>query len=150
MKRTRVNRLLWLHRVLGWDGLLPLCVVLVPAIVGAVFPNKEDAICFLAVALPIIALVIRGDIGRRNIASNRVGPVLRVSQYCVFIAAIIALVFIDFMVVLIHLGPPVRVEGFYVLGAGYGLYLVAILSRCFPGGRRSLRARPTISNWIRP
>ena len=134
MNTTRVNRWLWLHRVLAWDGVLPLSVVLLPAGVGAVMPNRVDAIFSVAVAIPIAALLIRYAIGRRTIASNRVGPVVRACQYCVFTAAIVVLVFVDFVLILLHLDPPeVQAQLFYALGTMYGLYLVAMSFAMFPG-----------------
>jgi hypothetical protein len=134
MGTARVNRWLWLHRVLGWDGVLPLSVVFLPALVGAVMPNKIDAVCFVAVAVPIVALLIRYAIGRRTIASNRVGPVVRACQYCVFTTAIVVLALVDFVVVLLHLpGTAVKDQLFYVLGAVYALYLVAMSFAMFPG-----------------
>ena len=41
--------------------------------------------------------------------------------------------FLDFLVVLLHIGQNVKIEVLYVLGAGYGLYLIAMSFAMFPG-----------------
>jgi hypothetical protein len=56
---TRVNLWAWFHRVLGWDGLLPVCIALLPNAIGFAVPNNADAITAAAVVAPIGALITR-------------------------------------------------------------------------------------------
>ncbi|MDY3562225.1 hypothetical protein R5W23_003687 [Gemmata sp. JC673] len=130
---TRPNLWLWLSRVFGWDGCLPLFVVLLPAVVGAVAPNAEKAISMLAIFLPIAALFARYYIGRRAVASNRVGPALRFCQQVVFTASILLLLLLECFVIALHLAPAVPLGDLCAVVVLYATYLTGMMFAMFPG-----------------
>jgi hypothetical protein len=133
MKTTHVNIWDWLHRVLGWDGLLPVCIAVLPTGIDFVLPNNADALTIAAVTAPIAALFVRFSVGRRHLASNQVGPAVRACQYCVFTAAIFLLCLIDCFVIIIHVVPAVPATDWSILGALFSLYLIAMSFAMFPG-----------------
>lgn len=133
METANRNPHLWLQRVLGWDGIMPLSIVLLPFGIRALLPNNDDAICIVAIVVPIVAFLIRYTIGRRNIASNQVGPIIHRCQYIVFTLAILLLLLMDVVIILLQLAPQVPRLDVIILGAVYGVYLLAMSFAMYPG-----------------
>jgi hypothetical protein len=69
-KVGRVNYGSWLRRLIAWDGLLPGCIVIVPAAIEILLPNHRGAIEIAALILPITAFFLRVRAGKHHIASN--------------------------------------------------------------------------------
>lgn len=132
-KVSQVTAWGWLHRVLGWDGVLPVCVALLPAGFTHFFPDEPAGLTFLAAAIPIAAFFIRYRIGRGQIASHRTGPALRSCQEVVFVAAILWLCLIDCFVIALNFAPAIPAEEWAAVGVGLVLYFVAMTFAMFPG-----------------
>jgi len=134
----------WLIRLITWDGVLPVTVWLVPFLIRSVIPNNRAAIEYTALFLPIVAFVVRFQVGRRYISSNDCGAVLRCFQVTVFCFGIILLVLIDFFVMLSHVMPKEvasSMEALIVWAVSYGIYLAAMAFAMYPGSSRSVRLR---------
>ena len=63
----RVNYGAWLLKLFGWDGLLPVVVLLGPVLVGYLFPDNREAVDMTGVFLPVGAVFVRFFIGKREI-----------------------------------------------------------------------------------
>jgi hypothetical protein len=105
MVARNVNFGAWLFRVLTWDGLLPAFVILAPMLIEVLIPNNRGAIEIAAVVLPITGFFIRISVGKRHIASNSCGVVVRRLQFGVFCLGILTLVLIDSVLILCHVMP---------------------------------------------
>jgi hypothetical protein len=129
----------WLVRVITWDGVLPACVLLVPSVVALVLPNRRGAIEITAVALPIVAFLIRFRVGKRHIDSNHCGEAMKVFQLCIFSLGILALVLFDAFVVLIHVMPRraggITPADLFELAIPVSIYLAIMALAMYPGRR---------------
>ena len=101
----QVNYASWFFRVLGWDGLLPVCIALVPIVIGFLIPNNREAIEITGVLLPIAGFFIRLVIGTRHIRSNCCAIAVRRIQFGVFFLGIFLLVGIDALLILSQVKP---------------------------------------------
>ncbi len=133
MHTTRVDVRDWAGRVFGWDGILPIGIAVLPAGIALVLPNADGVLSVVAGIAPIAALFIRYYVGRRHLASNRVGPVLRAGQGIVFVAAIFWMCLLDCFVMILHFVPAVKDADYVAVGIGYGVYLVAMSFAMYPG-----------------
>ncbi len=95
----------WILTIISWDGLLPPCVLLVPYLIGVLFPNNRGAIEVAALVMPITGFFIRFVVGRRQIASNQCGVIVRRIQFCFLGLGIFVLVLIDAVLILSHVMP---------------------------------------------
>ena len=101
----RVNYVTWFFRVLGWDGVLPVCVFFIPNVIELLFPNKRGALELTGVLTPAIMFVLRLIAGKRNLAANHCSATERSIQLCFFYFGILELGFIDGVLILSHLMP---------------------------------------------
>ncbi|MHB1037359.1 MAG: hypothetical protein ACYC35_13730 [Pirellulales bacterium] len=132
----RIRLLSWLLTVLAWDGLLPLFVFSVPFVVEILVPNRRGAVELVAVAVPIVAFVVRYAVGRRHIATHNFSPAVRRVQFCVFVFGICSLVMIDSVLMLTHVMPKGALKGSGVVWAVlFSVYLTSMLIAMFPGPR---------------
>lgn len=133
----RINYGTWLRRVLAWDGLLPVGVVLLPYIVQTFFPNRRAIMEVTAVLLPVAAFFLRVGNGRRQIASNQCSKVIRRLQYSAFCLGILPLVLIDCVLILSHLMPPGALfqarSDLIVWMMLAGIYLASMVIAMYPG-----------------
>ena len=129
----------WLLRVLKWDGILPVCIVLIPSVIALLVPNRRGAIEMTAVIVPIAAFFIRFRAGKRHIESNNCGETMKVYQLCVFSLAIVALMLVDAFIVLSHVMPQrggfVTTEDLLTLGIPIAIYLSLMAFAMYPGRR---------------
>ena len=136
----------WLHRVFAWDGVLPVCVALLPTALKLIAPNKADAISVAAVIVPIGALIVRYNIGRRHITSNNLPPAVKAFQQFIFSLAILWLCLLDSFLITMHFGvrPPREPGEWLLLAMPFGPYFVAMLIAMFPGRRHCRTPRSRI------
>ena len=90
----------WLLRIVAWDGLLPVCVAIMPLVVKLVFPHVRGAVEITAVLLPISAFFLRAAIGRQQIAAARSAGILRSIQYLAFGVALFLLALVECVFIL--------------------------------------------------
>jgi len=127
----------WLFRLMAWDGLLPAAVWAVPWVIEWLIPHRRGAIEVTAVVLPIVAFFIRYQVGRRYIASNRCGALMRGLQVGVFCVGILLLVLIDAVIVLSHVMPKgaafATAADCIVWAVLYSIYLTSMAIAMYPG-----------------
>ncbi len=102
----RINYGVWLFKLIPWDSLLPAFVILVPAIVKVLIPNRGNTIEFVAVTLPIAAFFFRFVIATRHINSNECSHLVRRIQIAFLCVAILVLLLIDSLFILAQEMPP--------------------------------------------
>lgn len=133
----RVNYASWLRRLIAWDGLLPVGILIVPTGIEILFPNNRGLLEIAAVALPIAALLLRVRAGKHYIASNQCSMAVRRFQYCVFCFGILPLVLVDCFMILSHLIPKgaalVDDSDLLVLVIFFAIYLSSMAIAMYPG-----------------
>lgn len=133
----RVNYGSWFFRVLGWDGLLPVCIVLIPTAIKILIPNNRAAIEVTGVLLPIAAFFVRLVIGLRHIALNHCAITVRRFQYCVFCLGIFLLVCVDALLILSQDMPKgamfVTRTDYVVFAILIFIYLTSMTFAMYPG-----------------
>ena len=142
MTRLRVDYGLWVLRLLGWDGLLPALIVLIPCTLKLLLPRNLDDVVLTAAIIPPVALFIRGYVGIRQINSNHCSHLIRQLQGCVLLLAITPLMIVDVFLILYHALPkngPNRWASFAFGGAIAG-YLVLMAFAMYPGGTKVVTA----------
>ncbi len=140
----------WLFRLFAWDGVLPVCIVLIPSVISFLIPERRGAIEITAVVLPITAFFIRFRAGKRHIESNNCGEPMRVLQLCVFCLGILVLVVVDAFVVLSHVMPgqggSISKEDLIILGVVISIYLTSMAFAMYPGRRWVREAHSAIQS----
>ncbi|NQT13675.1 MAG: hypothetical protein HQ582_13060 [Planctomycetes bacterium] len=138
---SRANVGSWLFRLITWDGLLPATVWSAPFFIELAAPNNRGAIEIISVALPIVAFCIRYRVGRRHIASNGFGPIVRGFQLAVFCVGLVMLVFIDAVMILSHVMPKgaafATLTDCIIWAAIYFSYLMPMAVAMYPGPLRT-------------
>jgi len=133
MRIGRVDFSAWLLRLVTWDGLLPLFIVLVPAAIGLLVPNNRGVMEITAVGLPIAAFFVRFGVGFRLIQTNNCAAEIRRFQIVAFVFGMFLLVLFDSVLILGHLVPNgVLFAGSFLTVLG-GPYLVAMAIALYPG-----------------
>jgi hypothetical protein len=129
----------WLLRLFTWDGVLPVCIVLIPSVIGLIIPNRRGAIEMSSVIVPIAAFLIRFRAGKRHIESNNCGEIMKIFQLCVFSIAILALVLVDAFIMLSHVMPRrgkfVTIDDLLALLIPIAFYLSLMAFAMYPGRR---------------
>jgi len=125
---------LWAMRLFGYDGLLPAVVLLVPAALTITI-RKGFLIEFTAVVLPIIAYLIRGTLGLRNIKANVCSKPFKVLQGMSLFLGLIALLLVDAFLILSWSLPAnaLSQRDYEITALIYGCYLVLMALASFPG-----------------
>jgi hypothetical protein len=137
---ARINYLLWFGRVLSWDSLVAACLLLIPVAIETLFPNAEDALFLAAAVLPLVAFLLRGIAGLRQINRNHCSRRVHRLQLVALGLGIFPLAFFDCFMILAALEPkPPRLavpppEGFWlVLGGIFCFYLLMMIIAMYPG-----------------
>jgi len=129
----------WLLRLITWDSLLPGLVWSVPYVIAALLPGNRGAIEAAAVILPIAALFFRYRVGRRHIASNFCGPLMRRFQVAALCFGIFVMVFFDTVMMLTHVMPKgaavATINDLIVWMVLYSVYLAPMTFAMYPGSR---------------
>lgn len=134
----RVDFASWVLRVLGWDGLLPAFVLLVPVLINVLSPNNHDLADFVGLTLPIAAFIIRFFVGEHHIWSNGCSKGFRVVQTCLLCFGIFWLFVVDTILVLAH-----EIHGFFAnwsncrdMAVAVLVYLPCVTVAMYPGRRK--------------
>jgi hypothetical protein len=136
----------WIFRVLGWDGLLPACVILILTVIDFLFPNNRGAVEITGVATPAMMFILRLIAGKHHIATNHCSVTFRRIQLCIFYFGILVLGFIDGVLILSHLTPKgalfVDRQDLVVWVALFSIYLMSMVVAMYPGRDTSPDDRP--------
>jgi hypothetical protein len=128
---------LWLRRVLGWDGLLPLINASVPVVVKLLMPKQQELFSFIVFGLPFLSLIIRAQMGDRQIKSNNCGPGLRLLQMCSFGFGVFLLAFLDMylmaFIMLPQAFPGIGLADILIAACSFFVYLMLMAFAMYPG-----------------
>ena len=146
MGYKRLDLASWLLRVMAWDGLLPVAVVLAPMAIRLLFPRSRGATELVAIFLPVIAFIVRYVVGKRCISANSCTPSFQQIQFLLFVLAISALVLIESLVIIaLHLAANPAIifgdVGWWVFGVLLSIYLVSVVIAMYPGARTRYEIR---------
>lgn len=143
--RQRVRYGQWLLNLVAWDGVMPILVLLAPAIVKPQFPNGRHVVEVMAVAVPIMAFLVRFYIARRHINSNHCPRIVRGFQMVALCLAIFELLLIDSIIILAHEMPNGALfassTDWIVWGIMCAFYLTCMAFAMYPG--RADEPQPT-------
>ena len=128
----------WLARLLAWDGVLPLVVWAIPAILNAALPQNDKLAVLVAVLLPSVALLVRFYVGYGMIEANRCSPKFRrVQQTCLWIGLVILMLLDSLLITLLSLnlqGPGIPLGAIVVIFLIFYLpYLAFLAIAMYPG-----------------
>ena len=141
MAAGRIKWSSWFLNLISWDGLLPPFMLLVPCLIEILVPDNRGVIEVAAVLMPITGFFIRFVVGRRQIAANQCGVVVRRVQVCFLGFGILVLALIDSVVILTHVMPngaawnnPTDRMVWAVLAS---IYLTSMTIAMYPGRTKS-------------
>ena len=97
---TSVDFKLWVGRVVGWDGLLPIAISTAAIGIALLFPRERGIQTAALLVLPIGAFFYRARVGFRQIRGNRCSGYIRGLQLFALGFALLLLIFFDFIIVL--------------------------------------------------
>ena len=100
LRRVHYGR--WFLKLVAWDGVLPVVVLLAPTVVEQQFPNRREAMEVMAMILPITAFFVRFFVAKRHINSNQCTHLVRCFQIIALCLAILVLLLIDSLIILAH------------------------------------------------
>src|ERR1039457_3036252 len=111
MREKKLDVTWWLLRVVAWDGLLPVGVVLAASLIALLLLNNLGfhamSIILLTsfILLPVSAFLIRYIAGRRQISRNNCSESTRERQFVVFVFGIFILALVEAWLIFLHLFP---------------------------------------------
>jgi hypothetical protein len=131
----------WLFRLLTWDGVLPIGVILVPFLMDAILPIDRGLTGLVYVGLIIAAFFVRMAVGCRYIDGNNCSPIFQRAQVWFLLAGAFVLMGIDTLLVVfleqrgggMFVG---RQDGIFI-AALVSIYLACMVIAMYPG-----RAKP--------
>ncbi|HET6425152.1 MAG TPA: hypothetical protein VFG20_15805 [Planctomycetaceae bacterium] len=129
----------WLARLLAWDGVLPLFVWTIPAVLDRVVPHERAMVMLSAILLPVAAVVIRFYVGKAMIDTNRCTPRFRIVQLtCLCIGLLVLMCLDSLLITLFSLdlpGDPLDelVAALGVFAILYTPYLAFLAVAMYPG-----------------
>ena len=136
MERSHRHPLMtWLIRFLGWDGLVPAAIWLLPFAVRLLVPKIPLLIEVMAVILPIVAFFLRFKVGVWHISMNRCGRIVRSGQFVALCCAILVLALVDAVIILTNVMPKGALtrSDLVFLGYIYVFYLSCMIFALYPG-----------------
>lgn len=139
----RVHYGQWFLKLVAWDGVLPVIVLLAPTVVELQFPNRRDAMEFMALVLPITVFFVRFFVAKRHIESNQCTRLVRCFQIIALCLAILVLLLIDSFIILAHEMPKgalyATTTDRFVWGVLCFVYLTSMAFAMYPGRTSELR-----------
>lgn len=139
----RVHYGQWLAKLVAWDGVLPVLVLLAPTVVELQFPNRRDALEVTAMILPITAFFIRFFVATRHVTSNQCTCLVRCFQFVAMCLAILVLLLIDSLLLLAQEMPKgalfATTNDRIVWGVLATVYLACMAFAMYPGRNNELR-----------
>jgi hypothetical protein len=137
MTFRRINYGQWVLKLVAWDGVLPVVVLLAPFVVKLVFPNHRDVMEVTAVILPIAAFFIRFFVAQHCISSNQCTPLVRLFQIVSLCMAILVLLLIESLMILAHEMPKgamvATTADWIVWVVLFSVYLACMSFAMYPG-----------------
>jgi len=126
----------WAILLVGWDGLVPFAVLLIPIALSFLF-GGGTLIEISAVVIPIVAYLWRAAVGLNQISNNRCSMVLRKVQYTTLFFGLLLLLIADAFVILTWGFPDgaLSMADYYIAGVFYLAYLSLMAFSLFPGFR---------------
>ena len=129
----------WILRLVGWDGLLPVTIVVVPYLVRLALPQFPNAIAVVAVVLPIAAFFWRLYAGACHISTNRCGEFFRGVQSIALFIGVLIMVLVDALLLCVQDLPgnllwrdPAAIR---MVGTMYAIYFACMVIAVYPGGK---------------
>ena len=135
-------------RMLAWDGLLPLVVLVVPYLVRLVLPQFPDAIVVAAIVVSIVAFFLRVYIGCCYICANQCGKWLRRFQLLTLNLGVFTLMFVETLVMVLQDLPGnanVGIGLLIVLAPFYAFYIACMLITLYSGEIDSSSSRSSVA-----
>lgn len=131
----RLNLIAWLLAVALWDGLLPVGIVLLPALVHLAIPNHREPIEIIAIVVPMVAFFVRIVVGSQRIRSNHCARWFQVLQFALFFLAALILVLLDAVVILSHVMPAgaFAPSDYTIFAIMFAIYYFLMLLAMYPG-----------------
>ena len=124
----------WFLRLLGWDGVLPVVVFLVPRLVAYLLPQFPDAMVVFALALLIVGILYRFFVGRKHIQTNHCGRKFRLAQMIALVSGIMAIALAEGVVLASSdLQPKLSAADFEALTVTYVIYILCMALALYPG-----------------
>lgn len=123
-------------RMVSWDGMLPALIWSSPLVLRLLLPDQPIAIEAAAIILPMAAFFLRFRVGKRHIATNACGTVMRGFQLVMLCIGIFLLVLIDAVMILAHIVPEgvaINTTDKLVFAGLYLSYLSAMALAMYPG-----------------
>ena len=91
MPPRKLNVGLWITRVLTWDGIVPIAMMLLTWGAEFIGGGQNDWIAFFPIAVPIIAIFVRLYLGFRSISTNHCHPSAQQAQRFLLVFGLILL-----------------------------------------------------------
>ncbi len=131
----------WLITLLGYDGLLPLVVILVPALIATCL-GKGAVVEITAVLLPVVAYLWRLKRGVRHISTNSCHAAFRVVQYATLCLALMFLALVESVMMLSWTLPAqaFKQNDYIILAVLYAIYFALMALAMFPGIEKAKKA----------
>ncbi|SFJ17460.1 hypothetical protein [Planctomicrobium piriforme] len=124
----------WMSRA-GWDGILPLVIVIVPTAIRALLPRQDVPEILCVILMPLAALLWRAHAGAieiRRICDGRL-PALR---QCGLAIAIILLMLFEFLATITVFSPQLLWEMWPTIVGLYAMYFLTITVTLAPTRHR--------------
>lgn len=151
---TRVNYRAWLLRVVVWDGVIAVLLMLAPLVLQRMLikdgQNDENERMLWVVFIPIGAFLLRWLIGGRHLDKNHCSPNFRQFQTFCFFGGLVTMLLGDCLVLSLHDMIPAdqAFVPFIMLTPFYTIYLLCMLIAMYPGREPIPAAELTrIGNW---
>jgi hypothetical protein len=125
--------MVWLIRLLTWDGLLPVAIWLVPLAVRSAFPRNRDVTEAVGIVLPILVLFARFGYGCVIITTNSCNSWFRFAQLLTLCAAILGMMLLEVLLMMSHEAHPMTLRDLRGIAMLIGVYLVMMAFATYPG-----------------
>jgi hypothetical protein len=136
---TRINYRAWMLRVVVWDGVIAVLLMLAPLVLQRMLikdgQNDENERMMWVVFIPIGAFLLRWLIGGRHLDTNHCSPNFRQFQTFCFFLGLGMMLFGDCLVLSLHdmLPADQALVPFLMLMPFYAIYLVCMIIAMYPG-----------------
>ncbi len=125
----------WLLRVLTWDGMVPVSLLLLSRGLVLLAGNQAAIIDVLCVFIPLTGLLVRLNIGRRTIHLNDCSRGMKGVQFWFLVFGLLVLAFLECVMMLFTIlpPPPDPAKGWIVFGVALGMYFPLMIIAMYPG-----------------
>jgi hypothetical protein len=127
----------WVFRVVKWDGILPALIWTTPRFLRLIAPKLPGLVEITAIALPVIAFLVRYYFGLKFIQGNNCSRWMRRIQIVVFCLGIFVVVLFECVLILVLANPNpggnFNDPDALIWLAIYAIYLAAMIFAMYPG-----------------